>query len=218
MKSNPPLKLHVDPNAKPVAVHTPAQVPLHWREAVKKGLDRDVQLGVLEPVPVNEPVTWCSRMLVTPKSNGKPRRVVDFQALNSHAPRQTHHTESPWALVSSIPPNQVKSVLDCFNGYHSVPIAVEDRHYTTFITPWGRYRYKTSPQGFVSAGDSFTQRMDIIQKDTQRQKKAVDDACLFDQDIETNFFRVCDYLETGSTHGCIFNTILHPQNLPGTHM
>ena len=36
MKSNPPLKLHVDPNAKPVAVHTPAQVPLHWREAVKK--------------------------------------------------------------------------------------------------------------------------------------------------------------------------------------
>ena len=87
MRSSAPLKLYVDPDAKPVAVHTPAQIPLHWREAVKKGLDRDVQLGVLEPVPVNEPVTWCSRMVVTPKANGEPRRVVDFQALNNCAPR-----------------------------------------------------------------------------------------------------------------------------------
>ena len=155
MRSSAPLKLYVDPDAKPVAVHTPAQIPLHWREAVKKGLDRDVQLGVLEPVPVNEPVTWCSRMVVTPKANGEPRRVVDFQALNNCAPRQTHHTESPWALVSSIPPNQVKSVLDCFNGYHSVPIAEEDRHYTTFITPWGSFRYRTTPQGFLAAQDGY---------------------------------------------------------------
>jgi hypothetical protein len=26
----PPLKLHIDPNAKPIAMRTPASVPLHW--------------------------------------------------------------------------------------------------------------------------------------------------------------------------------------------
>ena len=47
-------------------------------------------LGVLERVPVNDPVTWCSRMVITPKPDGSPRRVVDYTSLNKHAPRQTH--------------------------------------------------------------------------------------------------------------------------------
>ena len=154
MTGSPPLNLHVDQNAKPVAITQAAQVPLHWQEAVKGGLDMDVRLGVIEKIPVNTPTKWCSRMVVQPKQNGQPRRVVDYQALNSHAPRQIHHTQSPWSLVSSIPANQVKSVVDCWHGYHSVPIAEEDRHFTTFLTPWGTYQYKTTPQGFLSAGDA----------------------------------------------------------------
>ena len=205
MTGSPPLRLHVDPTAKPVAVHTPAQVPLHWQEAVKGGLDRDCRLGVLEKVPVNEPVQWCSRMVVQPKPTGEPRRVVDFQALNNHAPRQTHHTETTWSLVSSIPPNQVKSVVDCWHGYHSVPIAEADRPLTTFLTPWGRYRHKTTPQGFISAGDAYTHRMSDIIGDTPRIKKCVDDSLLFDVDIETNFYRVCEFLEKCSNQGCVFN-------------
>ena len=205
METSPPLRLHIDHAARPVAVHTPAQIPIHWREAVKGGLDRDVRLGVLEPVPVNEPVEWCSRMVVTPKQTGEPRRVIDFQALNDHAPRQTHHTETPWSLVSSIPPNKVKTVLDCFHGYHSVPIAEEDRTFTTFITPYGRYRYKTCPQGFLAAGDAYSHRMDLIVEDTPRLKKCIDDSLLYDTDIETNFYRVCEFLEKCSQQGCVFN-------------
>ena len=205
MTSSPPLRLHVDPTAKPVAVHTPAQVPLHWQEAVKGGLDRDVRLGVIEKVPVNEPVQWCSRMVVQPKPTGEPRIVKDYQALNSHAPRQTHHTETAWSLVSSIPTNQVKSVVDCWHGYHSVPIAEEDRPLTTFLTPWGRYRHRTTPQGFVSAGDGYTHRMSDIIEGIPRVKKCVDDNLIYDDNIEQNFFRVCDFLAKCSTHGCVFN-------------
>ena len=103
MENSPPLRIFVDDEARPVAVHTPSQVPLHWQEQVKAGLDRDVRLGVIEKVPVNDPVTWCSRMVITPKLDGSPRRVVDYTALNKQAPRQTHHTESPWSIVSHRP-------------------------------------------------------------------------------------------------------------------
>jgi hypothetical protein len=48
MKGSPPLNLHVDQHARPVAVHQAAQVPLHWQDAVKGGLDMDVRLGVIE--------------------------------------------------------------------------------------------------------------------------------------------------------------------------
>ena len=60
----PPMRLMVDPQAVSVAHHNPIPVPLHWQEGVKAGLDRDVELGVLEPVPVGEPVTWCHRMVI----------------------------------------------------------------------------------------------------------------------------------------------------------
>ena len=46
------MRLMVDPNAEPVANHTPIPVPLHWQDDVKAGLDQDVSLGVLVPVPV----------------------------------------------------------------------------------------------------------------------------------------------------------------------
>lgn len=53
----PPLQLMIDPNAKPVAFHTPLPVPLHWQVEVKAGFDQDVRLGGLKPVPTGEPVT-----------------------------------------------------------------------------------------------------------------------------------------------------------------
>ena len=72
---------------------------------------RDVALGVIEPVPINTPVTWCSRMVMAPKHSGEPRRTVDLQALNRVSVRQTHHTRSPFMLASAIPAGKVKFVL-----------------------------------------------------------------------------------------------------------
>ena len=205
MNSAPPLRLFVDPQASPVAAYSPSIVPAHWNEEVKKGLDRDVKLGVLEPVPVNEPAKWCSRMVITPKTDGSPRRVIDFGPINKNAPRQPHHTKSPHTIAMSVPGNTIKSVLDNWHGYHSVPIHQEDKHLTTFITPYGRYRYRTAPQGFISAGDGYTHRMDLIVDGVDNFEHCVDDSILWDQDIESNFFRVCNFIERCARAGCIFN-------------
>ena len=63
--------------AEPIAHHSPIPVLIHWQA----GLERDVRLGVIEPVPIGEPVTWCHRMVICAKKNGKPRRPIDFQPL-----------------------------------------------------------------------------------------------------------------------------------------
>ena len=107
-----PMKLMVDPDAEPVAHYTPVPVPIHWRDAVKAGLDHDVQLSVIEPVPVGEHVTWCHMMVICAKKNGKPRRTVDFQAHNTHATRETHHMPSPFHQARSVPHGKKKTVFD----------------------------------------------------------------------------------------------------------
>ena len=69
ISSSPPLKLPVDPTAKPVAVHRASILQLHWMARVKADLDKNMALGVLEMVLVNTPVMWQSHMNVVPKKN-----------------------------------------------------------------------------------------------------------------------------------------------------
>ena len=84
-------QLHVDPNAKPVAIHKPALVPIHWQDKVYADLERDDRIRVLEGVGQNTPTTWCSRMVVTSKADGTPCRTVDLRSRNRHSVRQTQH-------------------------------------------------------------------------------------------------------------------------------
>ena len=189
MMEGPPMRLMVNADANPVAWHTPIPVPLHWQETVKAGLDRDVQLGVIEPVPVGEPVTWCHRMVVCAKKDGEPRRTVDLQSLNAHATRETHHTQSPFHQAHSVPQGTKKTVFDCWNGYHSVPLHKEDRHLTTFITPWGRYRYKTAPQGYIASGDGYSRRFDEIVSHVPDKTICINDTLLRAKALSDSFFQ-----------------------------
>ena len=44
---------------------------------------------------------------------------------------------------------------NAWNGYHSCPLAMEDRDYTTFVTEEGRFRYCITLQGFVASSDDY---------------------------------------------------------------
>ena len=118
MMTGPLLRLMVDPDAVPVAHHSPILVTVHWQEAVKAGLYKDVKLGVLEEVPLGTLVSWCQCMVLCQKKNGKPRRTVDFQALNKFVARETHHTQSPYHQASCVLEHTRKTVCDAWNGYH----------------------------------------------------------------------------------------------------
>ena len=75
---------------------------------------------------------------------------------------------------------------------------------TTFVTEYGRYRYKTLPQGFLSATDGYTDRFDFITRDIENLERCVDDAVLWDNDIQGNFFRTCKYLTRCAEAGILF--------------
>ena len=69
--AGPPLEIHHNPSATPRYVSTPSTVPRHWQEKVKEDIDRDVRMGVIEPV--TQPSQWCHQMVVVRKHDGTPR-------------------------------------------------------------------------------------------------------------------------------------------------
>ena len=203
----PPLRLNVDPAAKPVACHRVQPVPLHWQEKVQEDLLRDVKLGVLEKLPTNTPTTWLSRMVITAKSNGEPRRTIDYQPLNKHVKRQTFPMETPFQLATRIPPMSKKTVVDNWNGFHSVSLHPDDRHYTAFLAPSGRYRYAVAAQGNMVSGDAFNERMDEIFSEFSDKVRCVDDAAMWTvgDDVATHFKKVVAYLDTCAKNNIVLN-------------
>ena len=200
-----PAHIHLKDDAIPYAVHTPYSIPIHWRDEVKRLLDRDVEDGIIEPVPIGDPVRWCSPMVVTAKADGNPRRVVDYQNLNKQCLRETHHCASPFQLASQVPSHTKKTVLDATDGYHAIELDEESRKLTTFLNIWGRWRYLRLPQGYSAAQDAYTRRYDEIIKDVPNKVKCIDDTLLYSDDIEHAFFAAFDYLTLCAENGITIN-------------
>jgi len=56
------------------------------------------------------------------------------------------------------------SLLDGFSGYNQVWVKKEDRHKTTFTTPWGTFKYIRMSFGLTNVGATFQRAMDYAFK------------------------------------------------------
>ena len=109
-------------------------IPLNLRAQVKADIEADVMKGILERVPDGEPNTWCSRLVIQEKKNGKARRTVDLSYLSKKVLDESHYMRSAPDIANGVPGDVYKSTLDCVDGYHRIPLPEEDRHKMTFAT------------------------------------------------------------------------------------
>ena len=144
-------------------------------------------------------------MVITRKHDGSPRRTVDLSPLNKFCRRETFAMETPFHLARRIPKDTWKTVMDAWNGYHSVPLRQSDRHLTTFITPFGRWRYTRAPQGFLSSGDGYNRRFDAVLSTFERKERCVDDTIHYDSDLEQHWWRTIDLLTRVGRAGIVLN-------------
>ena len=61
------------------------------------------------------------------------------------------------------------SFLDAFQGYHQIPLALDDQEKTSFVMSTGNYHYKVIPLGLKNAGSTY-QRMMIRMFESQLGK------------------------------------------------
>ena len=74
------------------------------------------------------------------------------------------------------------------------------------LPPWGRYRYRVAPQGYLASGDAYTHRFSEITSDIKNKRTIVDDTVLWNDNLATNFTDVCKMLDICHTAGLIFNS------------
>ena len=168
-------KIQLKENAQPV-IDAPRRVPLALRDRLKKELERMEEQDVIEKV--TEPTDWVNSLVVVEKPNGKLRICLDPRNLNQAVKRPHYTMPTLEDAVSKMAGARYFSKLDAQSGYWQIKLEEKSSYYTTFNSPFGRYRFKRLPFGIISAQDLFQQKMDEMFEGMQGVTPLIDDVII----------------------------------------
>ena len=102
---------------------------------------------------------WLANMVVVKKKSGKWRVCVDFTDLNRACLKDPFPIPQINHLMDAIVGHPLMSFLDAFQGYHQIPLALDDQERTAFLTPIGNYHYKVMPFSLKNVRATYQRMM-----------------------------------------------------------
>ena len=102
---------------------------------------------------------WLANTVVVKKKSGKWRVCVDFTDLSKACPKDPFPMPQIDQLVDATVSHPWMSFLDAFQGYHQIPLVLENQEKTAFMTPTGNYHYKVMSFGLKNAGSTYQKMM-----------------------------------------------------------
>jgi hypothetical protein len=121
-------ELHLDPQAKLVKQR---HLPKTKKDIIKKEIARLLDAGFIKQV--YHP-NWLANPILVPKKNKEWRMCVDYTNLNKACKKDPFRLSRIDQLVDFTVGCSLLSFLDCYLGYHQIPLKEEDQIKTSFIT------------------------------------------------------------------------------------
>ncbi|CAA0839165.1 Unknown protein, partial [Striga hermonthica] len=149
-------KLNIDPKMRPVKQkrrHFGAELDIIMGNEVEKM----IQAGHVKPIQFPE---WLSNQVMVRKAENKWRMCTDFRDLNKACPKDHYPLPRIDQLVDSTAGCELLSMMDASQGYHQIPLAVEDQKRVSFVTSKGTYCYVVMPFGLRNAGATYQRMVD----------------------------------------------------------
>ena len=185
-------KIRVDKNAKPV-VNPPRKIPYALKNKVKNELNRLEKMRVIKKV--TEPTEWVNSLVVVEKPNKSVRLCLDPRELNKSILREHFPMKTVEEVAAKVKNAKIYSVLDASNGYWQIRLTKDSQKYTTFNSPFGRYKYLRLPFGIKSSSEVFQRTISQILENIEGCEVIADDILIWGQDKEEHNRRLCAVLE-----------------------
>ena len=185
-------KIRLDKNAKPV-VNPPRKIPYALKNKVKNELSRLEKMRVIKKV--TEPTEWVNSLVVVEKPNKSVRLCLDPRELNKSILREHFPMKTVEEVAAKVKNAKIYSVLDASNGYWQISLTKDCQKYTTFNSPFGRYKYLRLPFGIKSSSEVFQRTISQILENIDGCEVIADDILIWGQDKEEHNRRLCAVLE-----------------------
>ena len=147
--------LNVNPSITPKR-QRPRRPSKEHLEAVKCEVTKLKQAGAIKEVFYPQ---WLANTMVVKKKTGKWQVCVDFTDLNRACPKDPFPMPRIDQLVDATVGHPRISFLNAFQGYHQIPLALDNQEKTAFVAPVGNYHYKVMPFGLKNAGSTYQRMM-----------------------------------------------------------
>ena len=149
----------------------------------------------LDVIEVSEPSEWYSPMVVVPKRDATVRICVDYGKVNQFVQREHYHLPTAKEIFAKMKGAKYFSTLDAAAGFWQIPLDPTSSPLTTFITPFGRFRFKRIPFGLSSEPEVFHQTMHHILSGLEGVDCFIDDVIIWGSTREEHDQRVRRVLE-----------------------
>ena len=132
---------------------------------------------------------------------------MDFSCLNRFVRRERFQSRPPAVAIADIAGSEAKyfRVFDAIKGYHQCPLDKESQLLTTFITPFGRYKFLRAPYGLSSISEHYDRRMYEAFQDLTGFRRIVDDVLIYDKDLDSHIDHVRQFLQWCEERGISLN-------------
>ncbi len=154
----------------------PRQIPVGIRDAVKHELKKLLHDGII----VESISAWASPLVPVRKKDGSVIICIDFRQLNAVTPLRRYWLPSLTELLEQVGPNTCLSTLDLTAGFHQLAMDESSSELTTFVCPFGKFRYQRMPFGLKNAPAIFQFVVESVLKPVNDCcKNYVDDVIIY---------------------------------------
>ena len=143
--------LNINPSITPKK-QSPRRLSREHAETIREEVMKLKRVGAIKEVFYPE---WLANTVVVKKKNRKWRVYVDFTDRNKACPKDPFPMPRIDQLVDATVGHPWMSFLNAFQGYHQIPLALEDQEKTAFVMPTRNYHYKVMPFGLKNAGSTY---------------------------------------------------------------
>lgn len=186
-----PYNFKLRPNAKPTIAFC-RRVPFALRDKLSNELKLMKTNGII--AEMNEPSDFVSPIVIVRKPNNQVRICLDPLHLNKAIIREPFELPNFEELTHDLTGSTVFSVLDESKGFWQIPLSEQASKLTTFVTPFGRYRFLRLPYGLANAPEIYSRAFTDLFKGIKGIKIYMDDIII--------------YAKNENKHNEIFKTVL----------
>ena len=167
--------IEIDHTVKP-RQDAPRTVPVALKKDLKNKLQNMEKQGIIQRI--SEPTDWINSMVAVKKPN-KLRICLDPKQLNKAVKIPKYKMPVLEDISANLSKAKIFSVVDAKDGFLQVILDEESSKLTTFLTPFGRYRWRRLAFRITSAPEEFQRRVLEIMEGLKGVEVIADDILVY---------------------------------------
>lgn len=144
-------ELHLDIKSQQPFHFTPTRLSYDEKTKLREIIDDLETRGII--CPSNS--EYASRIVLVKKRNGNLRMCIDYRSLNKITSRDNYPLPIIEEQIDALQGKRYFTLFDLKDGFHHVYMVEDSIKYTSFITPFGQYKYRKMPFGLKNAPARF---------------------------------------------------------------